>query len=359
MDELIKEISVPGVVTLFGEYGSPFGEPAIAVPIDLSLNLKVKNAEYDFFVVDGYKLDRKRHIYFDTALHKLWKGTPLEFITQSQMPMVSGFGTDSALIVALTKVLLGLSVDVDKDIKNSKGKKKSQPLAHISRKAFTIEKAINTMISPLNISTIILGRPLLMDNYIQNSFWKITIGDKRWCAHKVTGLEGVSLVIGYPKQQKTYSAANLRPLYDSPPKPSSARKSKQRTSKSTSHYVYPSSDEPILTKLQRFTSRSGFAKDNIKEMGRNALAAVEAIKSRDLPKIGELMSKQQNSLKILGILPDELKSIFEAAKKNSYGVSLTGRYGDSVVAITKDPKKVVKNITDAGFEAVITKVQGD
>ena len=106
MAEFNKAASVPGVVQLFGGYSTIIGEPAIAIAIDLRVNLKVEPAEFDFFIVDGYKLDAHKHKYFSKAAQMLWHGKALEFNTSSQLPMVTGFGTQNALVVALAALLM-------------------------------------------------------------------------------------------------------------------------------------------------------------------------------------------------------------------------------------------------------------
>ena len=116
MVELIGETKVPGAVALFGEYGSIFGEPSLAFALDQKLILKAQHTDLDFFIVDGYKLDTQKHRYFETALKQLWTGAMLEFNTLSQLPLVSGLSTNSALAVALSGLLINLKNVIQKDI---------------------------------------------------------------------------------------------------------------------------------------------------------------------------------------------------------------------------------------------------
>ena len=102
--------------------------------------------------------------------------------------------------------------------------------------------------------------------------------------------------------------------------------------------------------------RSGFAKDNIKDLGKLTRAGTEALIAGDLPKLGKIMDQQQNILTILGVYPKELKPLVEAAKKDSYGVTLTGTNGDAIIAISETPEIVASNIKKAGGEAIITKI---
>lgn len=345
MVEINIETSVPGVVALFGEWGAILGEPSVAVCIDQRLTISAQLAEFDFFIVDGYKMDRKKHKYFDLALAKHWQGEPLEFRTSSQLPVVSGLGTYSTLAVAVAGLLMNLSKNIDK---NPTLKKKKFSRRHLSRKVFKLEKTIEDHASPLRCSAVINGGAIFINNNPKGSVWDIPGAELTWYVHKLSRLEEITLVIGYPKQQKPYTREQPKPLFSSPIKAKALR--------SASGINYSPAYEPLFLKLRRFVSHSGFAKDNIMEMGKITRAGIEALSAGDLIKVGELMAQQQNILTMLGACPEALKPLVNAGKQDSYGVTLTGTIGDAIVALSDEPEKVVRNIKSVGGEAVIAKV---
>lgn len=357
MVELLGETKVPGAVALFGEYGSIFGEPALAFALDLKLILKAKHTDLDFFIVDGYKLDSQKHVYFEIALKQLWTGGVLEFKTMSQIPIITGLGTNSALAVALSGLLINLKKVIAKKKKrksiNESDRIISQykTIKQISNSAFQIENAINAPVSPLQTTTSAIGGAVLLDSEKKESIFSISCQDQKWYAHKLNNLENISFVIGYPKNRLTNLQENPRPLFDSPPKPKSVKRTKLHTLRTTLRQS--GTQESILNKLTRFVSRSNFAMDNIKEMGKITREACTRLIQGDIEKVGKLLAEQYNLLTILGVCPDELKPFVEATKDDSYGVTITGVNGDTILAISDAPQKVVENIKKLGGEGFI------
>ena len=89
------------------------------------------------------------------------------------------------------------------------------------------------------------------------------------------------------------------------------------------------------------------------EMGNLVKSGVEHLKGGDFEQIGSLMKKNQNLLTILGVYPRQLRSLVEAAELDSYGVSVIGEDGNMILALPKDPVRVLERIVDAGGEAII------
>jgi mevalonate kinase len=351
MAELSGAVSAPGVLHLFGEYSTLFGEPAVAIAIDLRLTLTVEPAEFEFSIVDGYKLDPRKHKYFDIALQEFWEGPPLEFSTSSQIPMLSGLGTSSALTVAITGLLLELNRSNEK---KPKLKKKQSKTIQLAKRAYKLEKKINPPVSPLGTSTAIAGGAVLLFDIPAGALWSIPEKNRTSYIHKLEALEGVSIVIGHLKDKSTanYSALHPRALFDSPTAPAQSKS----TLISDAAVALGGGAESIQKKLQRLTSKSGFIKDIIRELGKVTRSGVQALTSGDPGKIGTLLNKQQNLVTMLGVYPSELKDLAEAAEDYSFGVTPAGAIGDTILALTRKPELVASNIQKAGGDAVITNV---
>ena len=342
MQNLNGEASAPGVVNLFGEYGTLIGEPALGLALDLRVSLKITLAEYDFSVVDGYKIDPQKHNYFDSGLQKFWSGPPIEFSTSSQLPMVSGLGTRTALIVALSSLLSEMNKDLDG---NTNGDKKPLTKAQLAHQAFTLENSFHPLESPLGTSTSIAGGTILMMDIPAGPLWSIPTNKRSWYAHPFSGLEGVPIVLGFLKQdvRAKYSEQDPKPLFDAP-------------NKNIPSKAHGTNNEPAFNKLQRFVSQKSFARDILKGLGKISRSGVQALSDGNLTVIGELLREQLNLIKILGIYSNEMRQLGDAALKSSYGVTLTGAHGDTVLAITEEPATVAKNIEAAGGQAVITTI---
>ncbi len=98
--------------------------------------------------------------------------------------------------------------------------------------------------------------------------------------------------------------------------------------------------------------------EEYKKIVNNARAAIEA---GDVKKIGELMDRNQELLRKIGVSCDELEQLIKIAKDNgAWGAKLTGTgRGGLMVALTPGKElqeKVAKAMEDAGFMVLKTSV---
>ena len=358
MVETIGRISAPGVVHLFGEYSSLFGGPGLAFAIDLELKLQVTKAPYDFHIVDGYKLDNNRHPYFHYALERYKCTQFLEFKTESQMPSLTGMGNQSALAVCVASQLLELKkrMKAESDPRLLKKKYTNQAQA---RHAFNLERLVLGPASPLSHAAVLLGGIVFSSDSTEDALWPIdndTMGknEPKLYLHSLNEKSDIPFVIGYlkPDAKTQFSRNDPKPLFSDPPR---KRKSVIKHHKNKEIPVREPVLEPTNKKLQRLIIKSGFARDNLKEIGQLVNDSVQPILTGDQNKLGTLMMQQQNLLNILGIYPQELKKLAEAAKGKSYGVTIIGTNTDCILALPKEPEMVVTDIVNAGGEAVIVK----
>lgn len=357
MSDIICSVSVPGIVHLFGEYGSVFGEPGVAFTIDQRLSIEAKLAEYDFHVVDGYKLDPKRHSIFQKAIERIKTDQYLEFTTSSQLPLITGLGTNTALTLGITRLLLEIRRKKKAEL-DQKMIKKQYTKSYIIKTASIIESSQVELSSPLGPAAGLLGGVVFNDDEKEDSLWSMNYKNSKGnkiiqYIHSLQGLSDIPLVIGFLNHGNFNKSIfeDPSPLFDEPvvSKPRKKVKSHSSKQKSKSHEV-----EPITYKLQRLVSKSGFAKDNLIEMGNLVSESFKPILVGDVNKIGNLMQKHENALIMIGVFNPKLRDISEAAKKESYGVSLIGLNGDAVLALPKDSKTVAENIEDAGGVALTT-----
>ena len=356
-------VSAPGVIALFGEYGTLFGEPSVALAIDLRLELKVNASEFDFHVVDGFKLDPKKHDYFHRALTKHRDGPPLDLKTSSQLPMVTGLGTNTVLTVLLAGALSELIKKVKEEEKPELKNKIVSP-GYIARHAYEMENSI-LPVSPLTATTAVAGGCTALEpNEVSKSkdeLWSVSAMDQsqKWSARRLKiapAVQDAQIILGYLKRgpKQKFTAANPKPLFDTPIKPT---RPKPGTTAAHGPTDQPDTKlEPMHEKMQRFAIRTGFAKDIIKEIGTITRSGVKALLAGDIKKAGELLSQQNNQITTLGVCPDALRPLIAAAQQKSYGVSLTGASGDCVVALSDERGAVVEDIQNAGGEAVIVKM---
>ncbi len=376
MTSLTCTVSVPGVVYPFGRYSSIFDQPGLACAIDKRFELEVKPSELGFSIVDGYKLEPFKHPIFHEALTKLWPMTdkyPLEFTTKSQFPFTAGLGAQSALVLAITSAIYELRKELRAEQEqNNELKKKHYTKPFLARKAYSFELALNPLTTPLGASTTAAGGIVYSNTVKSNSLWPLLSekepnleqrpgsADKKhqiFYAHKLELKDELKFVIGGLKGLglNKYSTEQMKPMFDEPL--IDKRKIVFDSLKVTDNIKYQiNNQDSIPKKLERFKNKSGFAKENIIEMGKLVLTSLESLKNGNLSSIGELMKKNQNLLTILGVYPPELRALAKAAENNSYGVSVTGVEGNTILSLPIDPAAVIEAITEAGGETMIMNI---
>jgi mevalonate kinase len=353
MTEYLGSAIAPGSICLFGQFGTLIGEPALAFAIEHHVSLKIKPSGHEFPVVDGYKLDPRKHILFNSALQKFWSGEPLEFNTSSQLPMLTGLGTQTALSTATCGLLMALNKDIKK---NPTLKKKQHSKALIARKTFSIEAKMDNTAAPVASSTAIRGGVLHQSASASEALWTVKTSDRIWKINPIEIPKDISIVLGFVKQKSTLkqTPAQPRPLFDTPVK---AHKPPVKTSKTKRPSNVPKPDtNSVPNKLIHLLGQRGFAKDVLKDVGKITRQGISALKNGDLAAVGNLMNEQLNLIRILGVYPTELRRMVEAATGNSFGVTVSGANCDIVVALTAEPDSVTADIDRVGGAVITTTI---
>jgi mevalonate kinase len=297
--------SAPGKVILFGEHSVVYGEPAIAVAIDLrtEVTLRVRGDQHR---VNGAPLAPHAHAHIREAIGALWKdGAPLDVSTASRIPSASGLGSSAALSVATVAALLQLRGDFEPE--------------RVAREAYAVEwSAQKGRGSPTDTTTVTHGEAVLVDRALHDDLlWEIRRGDRAWLLHHLD-VPALTLVVGYTGVRG-------------------------RTA-----------DE--VAKVARFVRRTGFAREVIRDLGEVTRGALADLRAKDATALGERMDEAHNLLRILGVSHPRLDELCEAARRHAYGAKLTGSGGGgSMIALTDEPDACVAAIAKRG--GVATKIQ--
>ena len=298
--------SAPAKVILFGEHAVVYGKPAIAMAIDLRMEVTATPATGEKTTVDGHTLTKQHHAYIKYALDNYHKGPPLEITTKSKIPSASGLGSSAALTVATLGAIKGLEGRQPKP-------EEIAPLGHDT------EYNVQGAASPTDTTTSAYGGGILVDSKPgDNLLWHAKKGEREWYLHHIAIPQDLTLVVGYSG-------------------------------------AYSKTSEQI-TKVRHCVQRSAFGAEVMDEIGQVVNDAKKALAKKDLVALGALMNRNQSLLTIVGASSDVLQSLIDAATPHSYGAKLTGAGGGgSVIALTDQPEKVASLFEHRKARAYIVK----
>jgi mevalonate kinase len=288
--------SAPGKVILLGEHAVVFGQPAIAVAVDLRLRCHVHR--HGTFTMNGATLTEKTHPYVHNAITAHWSGEALAVETHSDIPSGSGMGSSAAISTALLaalKVLKGGRVMEEE----------------VAREAFGVESTVQGRASPIDTSTSSHGRGIFVDSRAGDRLlWHIQRDVREWYVHDCQ-VPRMNLVVGYTGIH--------------------------------------ASTGPLVAKVKRYADRTVFARDIIQEIGGIVREGMKCLQASDLEALGRLMIRDHKLLAILGVSHPSLDKLVRAALPYSYGAKLTGAGGGgSMIALTDKPDEVAEAIRIKG-----------
>ncbi|MDD1773295.1 MAG: mevalonate kinase, partial [Methanomassiliicoccales archaeon] len=294
--------SAPGKLILMGEHAVVFGQPAIALAISLRLRCRVLRSGR--FSVNGDELSERYHPYITSAVRKVWGPEPVAIDIASELPSSSGLGSSAAVTVS---VLAALSKMKDQFSER-----------YVASSGFEVESDVQGRASPIDTSTCTHGHGVFIDESPgENLLWEIKKDTRRWFVHHCEVPE-MEVVVGY--------------------------------SGIVAH------TGPLVAKVKRLADRSRFGKEIIEEIGSLTLDGLSKLKAGDKVALGELMTKNQRLLAILGVSCPELDRLIKVSLPYSYGAKLTGAGGGgSMIALTDRSKEVCEAIKRRGGTPIVVR----
>ena len=288
--------SAPGKVILLGEHAVVFGQPAIAVAIDLRIRSEVHPAST--FTMNDSELSGATHPYIHDAIRAQWSDGPLAVETESDLPSGSGMGSSAAVTVGVLAALRLLQ-------------RKGVDEKEIAMQAFEIESAVQGRASPIDTSVSAHGKGIVVGPRQAPDFlWHIKKDEREWFIHHCD-VPRLNLVVGFTG---IHAATG-----------------------------------PLVAKVKRYADHTTFARDIIQEIGELSAEGVKRLKENDVVRLGELMTRDHKLLAILGVSCRELDKLVMAALPYSYGAKLTGAGGGgSMIALTDRTEEVCEAIRMKG-----------
>lgn len=295
--------SAPGKVILFGEHAVVFGEPAVALAVDLWTVVSATPAGVN--TIDHTTLDAALWPYLAAAVRAVAGLGPVDLHVESQIPMAVGLGSSAAVTVATLGALRHLQGAFD-------------PPA-IARLAFEVEHEVQGRASPIDTSTAAHGGAILVDRRRHRGFlWRIEKGDRRWNIHDLYAPD-LTLVLGNTGVRAGTGA--------------------------------------LVAKVKQQVEADPIAQKAIRRIGEVTREGVEALMAGDLARVGRLMIEDHRLLNTLGVGHPMLDRLVEAALPHSYGAKLTGAgAGGNMVALSDDPEAAAKAIAAAGGETLTVRL---
>ncbi|MCL2317441.1 MAG: mevalonate kinase [Methanomassiliicoccaceae archaeon] len=288
--------SAPGKFVILGEHAVVYGKPAIAIAINRRFNVTVRKDNE--FKINNELSDIRLspHVRYICTQYDMM---PVSVQMDSRIPTGSGLGSSAALSVAFSAAMRALN-------------NMSLESAEIAKEAYEAEYFAQGRGSPMDTSasTHGYGVALNMSSEKDDILWNISKNEHTWDVSKIQ-VPAMTFVIGN---------TGIR-----------------------------AATGPLVEKVGKYRGRNRFASDIVDEIGTITVEGLNALRSNDTVKLGNLMTKNHKLLSILGVSTNELNKLVKVSLPYSYGAKLTGAGGGgSMVALTDKPDKVCEAIASRG-----------
>jgi len=286
----------PGKCIVFGEHAVVHGAPELVFAIDLTTQVFVSAGEATRLNADSEA--PRRNAYFRSTLDLAWSGKPpLEVRAISRIPKSAGLGSSAAFVAGLAAALSSASGGIDRPA--------------LAQRSFEIERGAQGVGSPGDTSTAVAGGFVAVNGGPGEPLWSVRSPDHRWEIRRVTdpGWVWVVAYTGIPRS----TADAVRAV--------------------GARLAAPGGPE-LLEEFRRV------AKDGIDAVGRG-----------DRSTVAELLRRNQELLREVGVSHPRLEALIEAARPAAEGTKLTGAgAGGSVVALPMPGKEteLVRRLARAG-----------
>jgi len=306
----VSQAAAPGKIILFGEHAVVFGEPAIAVAIDLETKVDVVPDEtLTGHQVDGEPMDTYKHLFIEKAVELLWdnagRTTPLDIQTSSRLPSAAGLGSSAALSASTAAALMHINGEISE--------------TRLARAAYEVEwLGQDRQGSPIDTSASAHGNAIFVDDEKHDDhFWTLRRGDDVWHVHDQP-IDRMRFVIGH-----------------------SGEKGK--------------TDE-LVSKVKMYHERTDVAEKVVQDIGDTARDGRQALREGDLERLGELMDEAHELLGMLGVSTGRLDELCRAARDHAHGAKLTGAGGGGcIVALTDEPEACKRALEEERADAWVVR----
>jgi len=279
----------PAKAILFGEHAVVYGEPAIAMAIDIYSHVEAELSRD--FLVDNSPPDRRFHAYIITAYELSKFSGNVHVKIKSHLSASSGLGSSASITVGTLSTLFGMKGEWSRE--------------NIAKNAFEVEYLVQGRASPVDTSTVTAGGFVIVSREpYGDKLWKIRKNSITWYVSKLK-VPDISFII---------ANSGVR-----------------------------GSTGVLVQKVYNFVTRNSFGMDIVRDIGKITLEALKYLEENNIEKIGELMNKNNRFLTILGVGHKATSSIIDAVSEFSYGAKITGAGGGgSVLILPKNEDKVIE-----------------
>jgi mevalonate kinase len=286
----------PGKCIVFGEHAVVHGAPELVFAVDLRTQVFATTGQATRLNADPEAL--RRNAYFRTAIDLAWKGgAPLEVRAISRIPKAAGLGSSAAFVAALVAALSAANGGIDRPT--------------LAQRCFDVERGAQGVGSPGDTSTVVAGGFVAINGGPGEPLWSIRSADHRWEVRRVSdpGWVWVVAYTGIPR----------------------------------------STADAVRAVGARLAAPGG--PELLEEFRRVANEGIAAVGRGDRSAVAELLRRNQELLREVGVSHPRLEALLEAARPAAQGAKLTGAgAGGSVVALPIPGKEteLVRRLARAG-----------
>lgn len=351
--------SAPAKCVLFGEHAVVYGQPAIAVALDMRTRVSIQT--HDKMEIEGRTFQPKIHPHIHFLIKKLWPKSSIQerlsIDIQSEIPSASGLGSSAAMCNALIACL-----------RTARGRRTGQngewlegwSSFHNAKDAYDPSR-IDGYVPHANL---VGDDALSIDEcgLLSHAAEAFAQGGLASPMDTSTSAHGGLILLGKsPKEQYLYT----RELVVNQNIRSWDINHLQPQFPDDLFFVIGATGIRSSTKEQvehvaRLISNSGEYASCIEDIGAITMAGLDAMQKGDFVEVGRLMNQNQILLEKLQVSSTELRRLIRAALPTSLGTKLSGAGGGGcMVALTQQPEQTALAIEAAGGTSFITSVSNE
>ncbi|HYA70791.1 MAG TPA: hypothetical protein VEH28_05425 [Thermoplasmata archaeon] len=286
----------PGKCIVFGEHAVVHGAPELVFAIDLTTQVFVTGGRVTRLNSDEQAL--RRNAYFGAAIEAGWKGgRPVDVRAVSRIPKAAGLGSSAAFVASIAAAFGAARGGIDRPA--------------LAQRAFEIERAAQGVGSPGDTSTAVAGGFIAVNGGPGDPLWSVQAPERRWEVRRVSDPGWVWVV--------AYSG------------------------------VPRSTADAVRAVSARLSAPGG--PELLEEFRRVAQEGISAVGRGDRSSVAELLHRNQELLREVGVSHPRLEALIEAAAPAAEGAKLTGAgAGGSIVALPVPGKEtdLVRRLARAG-----------